>query len=1552
MPTSFSPISPAHAVSLQFLSRPSLETVARQMLAEAIRQRFPTLAINLLHTRLASPQADGNWSLRLLMDHVLDYLASGVAPNFDDVAGLPCFLSDHPPTRLRMPEGAAQELQLSVIAELIRELPWALPLGLQNNLIDYWQQPSDTGASRWRWLADVLRETLRVSALRHAGLGPLERESLDQLIQYPDRDSRLERFGESAVFAYCLQATLTHQSSSTRLLSPELMLVRVVAGRTLGLLWKPDGSIERLRSVNTFTETWASRLATHYSVEAIASQRYEPDGNVFDAQAMLILNQQLENLAALQLPAGQPLAMLHQAHRQLTDPGAYFLNSLQVSPAALTTLRPRIPDWLSHASGAHQMRYREYCLALASAKKRSSGRTFLSGISDIRTYAADTLWQQIKRDEVTLGKIAADQSQADFFKPDDLELDFAIAAGYPGGAGIIEHRSLTLTELALKNLAGKPRGQATLRHRHAKPLPAWLTADYLSALVQQVDIGKTYPALLKTLLLEDSAEARQRETWFADQLSVQLPLEALELALKPPHVLSRKGAQLVAALMQRSASERTVDGQPVVIRALALLRKPEADADAVNNMFIIEAQDTQVGPHLLYRPLYADALLEFATRQALLEAIATPGELQTSVLTWLSNGARAVYDNGGFLQPHYVRFGQGDEFAPLQTPPPASLATDGASDELHQCLISGRLMQYLFGSTARALVDQADRDSVSNSESRWAVLLDGGGLLFSSLLLPWLRGPAMLTGWLLALMASASQDIPALANPDPVTRELAAVDTLLNLGMLLLHMAPAPAITQPAIADERLAQFLKSPVPRRENWPISVPPTLSDNTVALYGQWPDASQAPLDFSFASARNQLTSAQRARLARFKAPRRTSLPAPIASGPDKGFYLIDGGTYALIEDDLFQVGDATDARVIVDPTDIRTHGPYLRFDNGRWVMDLRLRLRGGMPNKQLVAERQRKAARKQTLQTQFDLYLQQQVTEQRRVDLAERLWLQAMDDPREGAQERIRHRQRFDAALQQQTGEFEKILTTRQEREKLLMPLPPEAVVRLMESAINNARKSVIFADDDRKVLYSDNAAFTVQGPSLTRAVTANPQGYLSFIKALTEINARQIRWLEFKDQYLQALFDLGAAGTETYTRLTANRPATEYTALGVKNLQVRSLKFLCLKALERGPSLAFDSIFDTLQLHVRTHSELNTLALAPAERLEVLTSLVEHYGEALDGLKGIGIVNADELVPTDFNRMLTLVESLYQDAARQLAAEIKPDPQPRRRQPKRPMVVSGRPVKKVIKTRKGMMIGELKPAGSTLPIDVVEVRSEDNDQLLSSYSQHEDMWDEIRIEPAPAPPRQSRKVADIMAQGNELLAGLQEHLNRADSYLKVTRHPQELEEVLQFQANRLAAVAGEMEHAAGERTDTERTLLESIRNATLRLSTRGKELRIRASLQLPPTHANLEYLLLQDQVQIASLGQRLQMRGEQRDFIQEYAINDKKGFPLWYAHFHYPSATTPKLEYTAAHLKTRAQRKQSYQSLLNDAHDSQSIVNVHRGLIGRALAERRFLPLAP
>ena len=63
--------------------------------------------------------------------------------------------------------------------------------------------------------------------------------------------------------------------------------------------------------------------------------------------------------------------------------------------------------------------------------------------------------------------------------------------------------------------------------------------------------------------------------------------------------------------------------------------------------------------------------------------------------------------------------------------------------------------------------------------------------------------------------------------------------------------------------------------------------------------------------------------------------------------------------------------------------------------------------------------------------------------------------------------------------------------------------------------------------------------------------------------------------------------------------------------------------------------------------------------------------------------------------------------------------------------------------------------------------------------------------------------------------------------------------------------------------------------------------------------------------------MAGLGKRIQLAGERRDFIQEYAVNDRQGRPLWYAHFHYPEAAYMKFRFLLwmlGFLMGRASRK--------------------------------------
>ncbi|WP_248732725.1 DUF6543 domain-containing protein [Pseudomonas sp. MWU13-2517] len=1572
-----SPVS--SAVSSHFANRPALASIARQLLATLIAQAFPDLSIDLSRTQLAMPAMGGGWTLRPFMSLVLDSIADGTPLDVSEREGRRCFLTDHPPTPLK-PAGKAG-LDMGEISSLVNALPWLLPIALQNTLSEYWRTEGEGGVSRWRWLSDTLMDGLSLSTLNQADLTSHERSLLGQLVDYPDRDLRIERFGARAVHAYFPHATLKTSRQTQRLLSPDLLLLGQDQGKPHVLLCPLAGPCERFAAIDTALQAWAGRMTRDVVVEHITLQRFEPDGNLFDIQAAILLNQQLQQLQALDLPARQGLGTLQAVYHHLTDPASTFAEAPAAGSSLLETLRDSAAPWLKNASSADRARYRHYSLKLASAKKRSGGRTFLSDLPDIRSFTRTALLDQLKRDEKRFGAPGPEQGDAAHVQPDDLQLTFSVAVGYPGGAGFVETVHMSLTDLAINNLQAQPRGRLAIAHRQGLPLPAWLTADYINGsdgLIQQLDIGRVYPELLKTHLMGDSEDTQQRQQSFAEQTMAHLPLLALELSLTQAHGFTAEGAAYVAALMAPSAEQRQVDGQAVVIRHLALVRKPQATPDEVSNMYIIESEGRQAGPHILYRPLYPDALQQFASREHLLQAIAEPGQLQDSVLTWLSDGARPIYADGGFRQPHYVRFGSGDEFELPEVPKPATLAVEGVSDELLQFLGNGHLMEYLYGSNARALVDQADRTSVSNTESRWKVLMEGAGLLFGTLLLPLARGPLMLTGWLLSLMAAATRDIPALNSQDPVARELAVVDLLLNIGLLIFQWAPPP---RPALqlAADSTRQALRQPFAQRlpEQWPRPPEPLMDPGPVLLDSQAPALSHTVVDFSFSSARHRLSPTQRALLSRLQAPVPETVPEPVLNGPRKGLYYFLRDWYAQVDARWYQVRLAPEGDVvIVDPFDTTRLGPYLRTDGqGNWSLDLRLRLRGGMPLKRIAAERERKLQRKVQLVAERDRFLNAgqelrdgrlvpipsvQQALQTKVDTAEALMKLAATDAKYSDAARANTRKNFDTALNEQTAAYQGLLDSRQERNELGIPIPDAVAAIFLENAVNNLRKSVVIADMDRQALYNEHQDLTVPYAQAVPAILADTPRYAQFLKDMSLINERQINALTLKDRYLLELFNLGRPGLDSYNRLTVGR-TEELSALELKHLQLQNYKYLSKKHWQTGLfKNSLDTALDPLGPHIRTHSELNVLNLSAAERLEVLDSLFQHYGQALDALQGMEMVQAEELDADYFQRTKALVDSLYQDVVQQLAGEVKPQVDVIKRPSKRPLTGTGGSAKKLIRTRKqGYLIGELQPAGSRLDIEVVEMRSEQDNKLLATYSQHEDNWDEVRFErrtSAPVLPPGTRALNIVKGAARKRLQALASIIKREEGYAQVSRFPIEIQESLEAEAARFDDLAGELDRAVeaqstAERVATDQLLVDELRAAARMLVDKGKALRTQRTLALPPTDSHLAYLIEQDQVQIGGLGPRQPMKGERQDFIQEFVVNDNRGYPLWFAHFHYPEASTPKQAYTVAHLKTREQRKESYYSLLAKAQSPQSVVDVHRGALSRALAERWFLPLA-
>ncbi|WP_460069267.1 hypothetical protein [Pseudomonas sp. H2_E05] len=1549
--------SVANTVSAMFADCPSFESVVQNLLAKTIAEQYPDLNLNLDQVRLASPAPTAGWTHQLLMPRVLDYLATGAVLGIGEVDSRAPFLTEQPPTRLRTRAGAALDMQR--IDTLIKELPWSVPIALQNALTDYWNNTDDPAHSRWRQISDLLAQTLQIATLKQPGLSDVERETLQQIIDCADYDQRQAQNGPTQTYVYALETRLDQQEA---LLSPDLLLVRTVQTRIIVLLCRPDGMIKSFASIDAFGQYWGAHIADQYRFDTLTWTRYEVQGNVFDQQAALILNQQLSNLQALRLPCTLGRATLQALFRELSDPARYFTDTPQADPLLANLGRTQLPAWLQNASPTQQQAYRQYSLGLAGSKILNKGQTFLSGISDIRRYTVGVLCKALEAEQQRALSGDEQPSLPASYDPDNVLLTFTKYAGYPGAPGIADARQMSLTELAITNLAGRPGGTLTLKHRDGLTLPSWLTADFITrtdGLIESVDIGQRYPDALKQQLLGDAPPVEARTRLFAEQLRYQLPLQALETHLKQEGGITATGARYVAALVQPGADARKVDDQAVAIRCLALLRKAEAVPDIVANMFIIEPLDNTQGPHLLYRPLYAEPLLEFATRQALLTAIAQPGALQTSVLTWLSDKARPIYDNGGFQEPHYVRFGQGDEFAPLETPAPAQLANDGASHELLQYLLNGQLMQYLYGSNARALVGQASHESVSTRSSRWSALMEAGGVVFNTLLLPLLRGPALLTAWLMTLTASFERDVPALNSADPVTRELAAADVVLNMAIVLGELAPTATAAAP-LPTEVTEGALRLPAPRRlpEQWPQPKAAAITEGVVVMAGQFPGERRTALDMGFAGAHRRLSALQQARLLRLKVPRPAALPQPVVYGPRKGLYVIHKEWHVLIEQNLYRLRLLDDdSVVIVDPFDTTRQGPYVRADaQGRWSVDLNLRLRGGMPLKRVAAERERKAKRKLQLTDQYNDFVAQQVALQQALDVSQSVMEKSEQDPRFTALQRASQRRKFETALENQTRVFQQLLDTQDERVQHGIPLPADTLLVLMENTINNARKAVVIAEKDRAQLYADNRSFTTGGLQLRQIIRNQYARYLAFINELIGINERSIRNLELKDRQLAALYNLGEDGVKTYERLTADRPEDEISALGVTKLQLLSLRVLSIKEVELDLMEGLNAIIEPLNVQVRSHSELKLTELSPVELREALESLVEHYGQALDGLQGLREVNGEELETEHFNKMFTLVEKLYEDASQQLASEVKPDPKPRRRPPKRPKVRTGRASKKLIRTRSGgVVIGDLTPAATSQSVDLVEVRSEDDNQLIATYSRREaEIWDEVRVvrKPDPLP---SRPINELRGKARKLFSQLDGHLSGAERYKKLCRHPQEIQELLSNEASRLDKLATELDTAiqaqpSASRLAADQGLVEQMREGVARLLRKGHELRIALSLELPPTNGNLQFLVDQNLVQVAALGERIAMTGARKDFIQEYAINDREGYPLWYAHFHYSTAQTPKADYSVAHLKTKEQRRQSYYALLEKAQSSQAVVDIHRGMLGKPLAERWFLPL--
>ncbi len=1596
----------AEAIALQFSNRPTLRQIVEQQLCERIQESYPPLHLDMRTLKLATPNQRGGWDLKLLTDVALSYLSNGERLNLTASVGeRRCFLTQQTPIHLTFEANGPKEPDMAVIENLIWELGPTLPISFQQALTDYWNLDADTGVSRWQWLGDLLADNLSSTASLLPASQSLARDMLNAVIRHPDRRDR-QADAAGIVYAYCLEAIVINKGISARLLSTDLLLVQ---GPHI-LLCTISGGVESFSSIEDFTRTWGLRLESLVLTESIQVNRYEPDGNLFDIQAALLLTQQLDDLAAIALPAANGVHALVERFAEATNPASGFGSVPAPDPTHFARIQAALPEWLKTANADDRFAYRHQMIELARLQQQTGGASFLDGVENLRQFSARTLREQIRSDH-----------PGSTVDPLNLELTFHVPVGDLHG-GYLTPVKMSLIDLAIKNLSAAPQGRMTLRDTTGADIPAWLTQDYVlgekglfhstPGLISQVDIGRSYPQNLRELLLGDNADARRRVALFEPQLTARLPLQALEHKIRGEHGFTSLGYRYVKAVLRNSTPERTVAAQDIIIRPLAFARAPGAVPDIVSNMFIIEPRDTTVGPHILYRPLYRDSLQQFASRAALFDAIAQPGALQDSVLEWLSERARPIYSHDGFHSPHILRFGQGDDTVQWSAPPPAQLVQDINGGEvpgsLSQSLAAGNLTQYLYGSNARTLVDLADRDSVSNAENRWAVLLEGGWLVFNALLMPLLQGPAMWVGWMAQLAISLEHDLAALRGDDATARELAWVDVLLNVGLILLHVASVrspPSVPSARVEETRLPLTLAA---------LLRPPSAAARPAARIGQGPIGlpSEPPardatlVDFVQSNARDASRRRLLDALLDLHVAWPNPAPAPLEIGALKGLYRIKQQWHASVAGLLFRVNVLPRAEEVylIHPQKAQHPGfKLVRNAKGQWTLDMGLKLRGGGPKSRLQAKReeiQQKRAEaiseSNRLNAAIHNLIDQTAPSHRQLDAAEAQLERASDalklarakllaapdnpallaDHAQKSTARTRARLNFEVLSERYDQAAAEMSQLRLEQIKAYAQLKEAGPWAEYESKCVEQYLAILSVEELRVLQRQTTYLATLltdQGEPVVDLLNA-PHAY-----AATD--------------YLYDLLETTFAASEKHAApmITIER-TLEDMATQLKTGPAQRLKYLKANPTARYFGRLFtalDSLSPLYQLSVNDavpvispperfyrhfHEQLSPLesshqalmgteGFTHEERKAVLTNLLGYYRLRLHIYQSLVELESPIVrktyMPLLIERLNIVRESAEADLADLLRENEFLPPQPNRLK----TMQAPSNTKRVFKARdKGPLVGDLEPAQAGMPFETIVTRNPITEQITGRFMEHPgEGWVEIVNAPAPQPvkPKQVPSLAALRTRGQRLIEEVSA-IERSIDYQKKKLaeparrdepNPRDWYDMLVQQAESLDTVAADLVEHHEDKPDIALAATR-LRQRASELREQGTQLCVEGYKAQRPRQERIEFLRDHGAVDIGLVhGPK---RTAAKDYVTELAIREKNSTNvLWYAHFHYSSANSAPAEYTAAHLKRPDQRFLTLKDLITQAGaDNQSIVRDLYSPITAPLDQRLFLNLIP
>ena len=1483
---------------------PTLDDVSSQVLREALKQLYPKLDIDPDQTLIVTPgwrMVDGTLSADApyveTLTHALVRLSwSASVANFIEGEH---FLTRNPLT------SSPVHLAVSVeeVAQLLNNHVSLLSVEFQQRALAFWNEAVND-QPRWHGLCETLRNTFNVQQAK--GWSADQCAVARAVYNYPEKTERALKNTEIPGITACLiDVDYSETTNTTHLmLGGAIVLKTTYKQREQIMLYTVEGGYEAFDSLEKLGASLPARIDMDLAGRTLKWQLVEPAGNIFDHMAWALIASQMDAINAFIPSVPATGNRTTPGLRTAVNPAGHFSSA---DKSRIDQLEAAIPDWLSNASASH---LQDYSLSLSRLGKLRNA----SGLNDIPligAYAQTKMREAIVTDKASEG--------AALLPLDDLQI--TVTNSFTVGGLTLpnphDRHIENLGEFALQNTAPY---RAELRFKNNDPVPQWLTDDYLTAMAAQVNIGKIYPQLLRTKLIDDPAQAALQKQRYINQLPDLLRLNALECMLQQEGGVDETGYRYICELMDVALGKPRAGNLDIVIRPLTFRPRHRLlpGGDTVTNMFIVGPRQKTDAPCLLYRPLLEQPLLQFASQANLVYALHQPGELRDCVLAWLPTPALSfeyaqyVFPVG-LPSPWLVTQSGIDTLLTLDLAGPIDLGTEE---------ITGDILSALFTSNASTMVEQADRQSLSNGERRWALLKDSAWAIFN-VASTFLSGPVGTAVWVWQSISEIQQALDAHEQGDTLVEWSSLGDVLVTLAVVLTHRAYERRHSEWTGHSRKKPAWELPPPPAPRPLPEPVAAKISMDPLVFSGELPASHASSLEIGVSVPRRSgATLGTYLDTLKVAAPDLTNTELKTLNEQPPYLYQLNKTLYAQVGDRWFKVSIDDDEEVqILNPNDPKRPGPLLIHDRlGKWYVDTRLRLRGGGPKSRFKALKLEKENRCNELNTRLKIFKGQEKTHQKALERLQKTMGDAAPEHLETAT------RSYTDKLDERIASYGKALEQLSEWRSL--GGDEEYVDTLLRLTTEQQKFLTLWLTIKRHQYAQLAQILTTQ--TIFNLAEPVPENLAVIQQAITLGNAI-IERLELAKASLAGLKDLGRTGRIRTQALTALLP--KLTPLEFKANEIGLAYELCIQetsgeAMPEAREAIASIVVDAANASHDVADMMKPPSVAkkpkPPEKQEELEELEEReepeqkpeqkpetLEEHINKLSRLADVYADihqriQDLPTLYPGMvrqssldhLQALTSEFQALTLTELNKLRPETEesflPKPPQP----VVAGpsRPKVKVTKTRPRVVESEA-------PQTPGQVKEEEAFQKLAPKS----------AEPA----RPALDDLDTITAAMNLNLYVSDFIRRTNRDAeRANRIPADVQDLFDQQARKLEESATNADRAmsnirsAGGQPPPVSGLSLELRGRADRLRKEGIGTRTKMLKKRKPRQEYFQWLHENRQIKIVRNEQgRVRTKGR-KDYFQEYRILDttNNDQELWVAHFHYETLVSNATQPTAAHLK--------------------------------------------